>query len=233
MVSSRRCVVAAGTRARWVTFDCYGTLVDWSRRGWATMLAPMAGDKRARHGTGVRGCQLALERESQDRSHKQVLKTALGAGGGRARRPAVGFRCAVDHGLVERAAAVCRRRGDAGGAARARLSPWRAHERDDDLFEITHRSFATPFDLFVTAERVRGYKPEPWLFRAFERMTGVEPASGCTSASNWYHDIAPAQALGVPRVWLDRGGSHRSGAASRATSAAEAVRAIDALGRMN
>ena len=44
---------------------------------------------------------------------------------------------------------------------------------DDDLFEITHRGFATPFNLFVTAERVRGYKPEPWLFRAFERMTRV------------------------------------------------------------
>ena len=98
---------------------------------------------------------------------------------------------------------------------------------DDDLFEITHRSFATPFNLFVTAERVRGYKPEPWLFRAFERLTRVERGDWVHVGSDWYHDIAPAQALGVPRVWLDREGIAPSGAAQRAASGAEVVRAID------
>ena len=49
---------------------------------------------------------------------------------------------------------------------------------DDAQFEAAHRSFRRPFDLFVTAERIRGYKPEPWHFRAFQRMTQVRKRLG-------------------------------------------------------
>jgi 2-haloacid dehalogenase len=101
---------------------------------------------------------------------------------------------------------------------------------DDDLFEITHRGFARPFNLFVTAERVRGYKPEPWLFRAFERMTKVTAGEWVHVGSNWEHDIAPAVALGVPRVWLDRAqGAAPRDQIARAATGVEAVRAIEQL----
>ena len=101
---------------------------------------------------------------------------------------------------------------------------------DDDLFEITHRGFAAPFNLFVTAERVRGYKPEPWLFRAFERITGVSRSDWVHVGSSWDYDIAPALALGVPQVWLDRaGGAVSHGQVARVTTAAQAVHAIDGL----
>src|SRR5688500_1238986 len=75
---------------------------------------------------------------------------------------------------------------------------------DDDLFEMTHRTFRAPFDLVVTAERVRGYKPARWHFRAFELITRVRREDWVHVACSWYHDIAPAQALGMSRVWLDR-----------------------------
>jgi 2-haloacid dehalogenase len=102
---------------------------------------------------------------------------------------------------------------------------------DDDLFEMTHRAFRVPFDLFVTAERVRGYKPAPWHFRAFELITGARRDEWVHVACSWYHDIAPAQALGIRRVWLDR---ERTGedprcASIRVHSAPDAVGAIDAL----
>jgi hypothetical protein len=41
------------------------------------------------------------------------------------------------------------------------------------LFALTHRRFRAPFDLVLTAERVRGYKPAPWHFLGFERLTRV------------------------------------------------------------
>jgi 2-haloacid dehalogenase len=75
---------------------------------------------------------------------------------------------------------------------------------DDDLFEITHRTFRQPFDFFLTAERVRGYKPARWHFRAFELLTRVDRRDWVHVASSWYHDIAPARALGITPVWLDR-----------------------------
>jgi HAD superfamily hydrolase (TIGR01549 family) len=72
------------------------------------------------------------------------------------------------------------------------------------LFELTHRRFRQPFDLFVTADRILGQKPAPWHFRAFELMTGVRKDDWVHVAAGLRTDIAPAQALGVRAVWLNR-----------------------------
>ena len=211
---------------RWVTFDCYGTLVDW-HGGLGDLLAPIAGDRACEVVRAFAGCQLALEKQGPLRPHKQVLKAALLCA---ARERGIRLTDADARTLtrswsalrpfadVETMLAALRARGYRLGVLT---------NVDDDLFEITHRSFAAPFHLFVTAERVRGYKPEPWLFRAFERITGVERGNWVHVGSDWYHDIAPARALGVAPVWLDRQGVAPSGAAPRAASGLEVVRAFD------
>ncbi|HET9271235.1 MAG TPA: HAD-IA family hydrolase [Vicinamibacterales bacterium] len=212
--------------SRWVTFDCYGTLVDW-HGGLGDLLAPIAGERASEVAEAFAGCQLALEKQGPGRSHKQVLKAALLCAAGErgvcltdadARTLTRSWSALRPFADVETMLAALRARGYRLGVLT---------NADDDLFEITHRSFATPFNLFVTAERVRGYKPEPWLFRAFERLTRVERGDWVHVGSDWYHDIAPAQALGVPRVWLDRDGAAPSGAALRAATGADVVRAID------
>ena len=211
---------------RWVTFDCYGTLVDW-QRGLGHLLAPIAGARATEVVEAFAGCQLALEKQGPVRPHKQVLKAALLCAAGErgvrmtdadARTLTGSWSALRPFADVEAMLAALRARGYRIGVLT---------NADDDLFEITHRSFAAPFHLFVTAERVRGYKPEPWLFRAFERISGVQRGDWVHVGSDWYHDIAPAQALGVPRVWLDRDGVAPSGAALRAANGADVVRAVD------
>jgi 2-haloacid dehalogenase len=83
----------------------------------------------------------------------------------------------------------------------------------------------------VTAERVRGYKPAPWHFRAFELLTRGIRRDWVHVACSWYHDIAPAQALGIRRVWLDRErtGEDEASASFHVHTAAEAAQAIGAL----
>src|SRR5688500_18880135 len=102
---------------------------------------------------------------------------------------------------------------------------------DDDLFEMTHRTFRAPFDLVVTAERVRGYKPARWHFRAFELITRVRREGWVHVAGGWSHDIAPAQALGISRVWLDRErtGEDPRSASAHVHTAAAAAGAIERL----
>jgi 2-haloacid dehalogenase len=212
--------------SRWVTFDCYGTLVDW-HGALGDLLAPLAGERAPEVVKAFAGCQLALEKQGPVRSHKQVLKAALLCAAGErgvrltdadARTLTGSWSALRPFADVEAMLAALRARGYRLGVLT---------NVDDDLFEITHRSFAAPFHLFVTAERVRGYKPEPWLFRGFERLSGVARGDWVHVGSDWYHDIAPAKALGVAPVWLDREGVAPAGAVLRAASGAEVVRAID------
>jgi 2-haloacid dehalogenase len=102
---------------------------------------------------------------------------------------------------------------------------------DDDLFEVTHRTFRSPFDLFVTAERVRGYKPAPWHFSAFRQITRVRRCNWVHVACSWYHDIAPARALGISSVWLDRErtGEDATMASAHVFSATDVAAAVEAV----
>ena len=218
--------MSRGMRSRWVTSDCYGTLVDWSS-GLGDVLAVIAGEQASEVAAAFSGWQLALEKQSRVGPHKQILKSALLCAAGErgvrltdadARTLTRSWSALRPFADVETMLAELRARGYRIGVLT---------NVDDDMFEITHRSFATPFNLFVTAERMRGYKPEPWLFRGFERLTGVARGDWVHVGSDWYHDIAPAQAFGVSRIWLDREGIAPSGAALRAASGMEVVRAID------
>ena len=54
--------------SRWVTFDCYGTLVNW-HEGLGGLLAPIAGERASEVVEAFAGCQLALEKQGQVRTH--------------------------------------------------------------------------------------------------------------------------------------------------------------------
>ncbi|HMH52121.1 MAG TPA: hypothetical protein VK548_17930, partial [Candidatus Acidoferrum sp.] len=88
-----------------------------------------------------------------------------------------------------------------------------------------------PFDLVVTAERVRDYKPSSSHFRYFSRVSGVKDGEWIHIANSWYHDITPARALNIPRVWLDRDdtGQDPADASVRVRSAGEVRPAIASL----
>ena len=87
---------------------------------------------------------------------------------------------------VEPLLAELRRRGYRLGV----LTNW-----DDATFETVHRTFRNPFDLFVTSERVRGFKPELWHFRAFQMLAQARKENWIHIASDWKHDIVPAESL--------------------------------------
>lgn len=188
---------------RWVSFDCFGTLVDW--RAWFTeVLGPLGGQARA-VAHAYHAHEREVERDSPLQSYKEVLVTAL-------------TRAADQHGV--RLTQQDARSLLMGGWTRMRLfddvEPMLAELRsrgyrlavltncDEDLFWSTHRLFSEPFDFVLTAERVCGYKPERWHFRGFEMLTRAARSHWVHVANSWYHDIAPARALGLRHVWLDR-----------------------------
>jgi 2-haloacid dehalogenase len=220
----------SAVRNRWVTFDCFGTLVDW-HKGFTEILSPFARERVSDVVHAYHGCAQRIEREQPHRSYKDVLVASVVSAGAEAGVPI----CETDARTLPRSWGALRPFADVETLlAELRDRGYRLAvltNCDDDLFETTHRTFGTPFDLFVTAERVRGYKPAPWHFRAFELLTRATRRDWVHVACSWYHDIAPAEALGIKRVWLDRDrtGDDPSRASAHVHSVGDALRAVDAL----
>jgi 2-haloacid dehalogenase len=217
-------------RDRWVTFDCFGTLVDW-HKGFTEILSPFAHERVSDVVRAYHACERQIEEERPHRSYKDVLVAGVVRAAAEAGVPISEDEAqALPHSWdalrpfadVETLLAELRQRG-------YRLAV--LTNCDDDLFETTHRMFGEPFDLFVTAERVRGYKPAPWHFRAFELLTGATRGDWVHVACSWYHDIAPAQALGIKRVWLDRDrtGDNPSSASAHVHTVGDTLQAVEGL----
>ena len=220
----------SAVRNRWVTFDCFGTLVDW-HKGFTEILKPFARERVDDVVRAYHECERRIEAERPHASYADVLvrgvvdagaHTGVRISESQARALPQSWSRLRPFADVETLLAELRARGYRLGVLT---------NCDDDLFETTHRTFRAPFDLFVTAERVRGYKPARWHFRAFELLTGATRADWVHVASSWYHDIAPADALGINRVWLDRErtGESRTRATAHVHTAADALHAIDGL----
>ena len=219
------------TRMRWITFDCFGTLVDW-QTGFASAVRPLFGERTDDVLHAYYAQETIVERLKPHRSYKEVLLTALA-------------RAAKECGAAMPSTETARPLAEAWASmpvfddvepmlAELRRDGWRLAvltNCDEDLFGLTHQRFQSPFDLVLTAERVRGYKPAPWHFLAFERITRVDRRDWVHVANSWYHDIAPARALGIQHVWLDRDRTGEPGvpALAHVHSAAEVKQAASRL----
>jgi 2-haloalkanoic acid dehalogenase type II len=188
-----------------ITFDCYGTLIDWER-GIHDTFAAIA------HTAGVaidpaaaladyHAIEPVVEAEAF-RSYREVLAES-------ARRAAErqGWALGADAARDFAARLPEWPPFPDTGAALARLAA--AGYRlgilsnvDDDLLEATLRYFSAPIDLVVTAQQVGSYKPAHGHFvRARERLGALR---WLHAAQSHFHDVVPASALGVPVVWVNR-----------------------------
>ena len=192
------------TDDRWLTFDCFGTLIDWTG-GFTAILAPVAGDRTQALLAAYHWIEPALEAERPHRLYRDVLADGL-------------MRAARETGVPlagSDADILVRRWGDLPlypdvpeGLAAVRGAGWKVGiltNCDDDLFARTSaRHAALSPDLVVTAERTGSYKPSFGHFDYFERRTGVARRDWVHVANSWFHDIEPARRYDVSRVWLDR-----------------------------
>ncbi|MES1022457.1 haloacid dehalogenase type II [Gloeocapsa sp. BRSZ] len=75
---------------------------------------------------------------------------------------------------------------------------------DDDLFAATAKHLKVEFDEIITAEQAQSYKPSLNNFKlAFSRI-GIPQEQILHVAASLYHDIVPARSLGLTTVWVNR-----------------------------
>ena len=90
---------------------------------------------------------------------------------------------------------------------------------DDDLFAETAKVLEVPFDTVVTAQQVRSYKPDLINFHtALERM-GIDKSRWLHIGESLYHDIGPANQIGISSIWVNRGHDREGAGATRPTDA--------------
>ena len=187
---------------KWLTFDCFGTLIDW-RTGFRSILRPFAGDQTDALIAAYHQRERALERERPHRRYRDVLTTGLAEAA-----QALGLALPEPDCLVRGWGEQPLHPDVAAGLAALRARGWKIAvltNCDDDLYARTAaQNPALGADLVVTAEQTGSYKPEFGHFAMFEAKTGVARDHWVHAAVSWFHDIEPAQRYGIKRVWVNR-----------------------------
>jgi len=196
----------AGIRA--LSFDCYGTLIDWET-GLAdavSVIHPGASLDRERLLQVFAATESDLERRTPGLRYSAVLELAYGELVSR-----LGLVPAAD-GATRFARAI----GDwpPFSDTPASLGALQRHFRlvvlsnvDRASFALTHPKLGVRMDAVFTAEEIGSYKPDRRNFEfLLERMreAGVSASQLVHVAQSRYHDIEPASALGLRTVWVDR-----------------------------
>src|SRR5918992_414780 len=88
---------------------------------------------------------------------------------------------------------------------------------DDKLLGATRRHFRTDFDLVVTAQQVRSYKPDPAHFRECARRIEGKRKRWVHIASGYPTDVEPLLKMKTPVIWVNRHGEELESGAKRPT----------------
>src|SRR5262245_20608225 len=188
-----------------ITFDCYGTLIDWESGISAAFAQAAAADARQ------------LDRAQVLRAYAELEPSV----------EAATYRCYHDV-LTETAQRVAERLGWPLGRQRAvflaeSLPDWQPFidtnqalarlvaagyslgilsNVDDDLLAGTRRHFTVTFDLIVTAQQVGSYKPAHGHFTEARQCLGDR--RWLHAAQSYFHDVVPARTLGISIAWINR-----------------------------
>ena len=192
---------------KWATFDCYGTLIDWNG-GIRRVLVKIFGDEEAGW-LLQRYHRIEPQLEHDGKlTYREVLTRALER--------------LADEEDVELAA-------DQRDALALSLPSWEPFSEvpesleevrrrgwklailsntDPDFIEASKEQLGVPFDETIVASDIGSYKPAHAHWEEFFRRTGADRAGHVHVAASLFHDIAPANELGLRSVWINRLDEH-------------------------
>jgi 2-haloacid dehalogenase len=189
-----------------VSFDCYGTLIDWET-GIFSALRPIL----TAHGKTLTDAQLLelygeLEAKAEQgdfRPYREVLQAVVRGFGAQ-----FGFAPSEDEiRALPESLARWQPFPDTVEALRELKNRYRLaiiSNVDDDLFAATAPKLGVKFDHIITAQQGRAYKPSPAIFKLAQERIGVAADRWLHVAQSVYHDVVPARSLGIATVWVNR-----------------------------
>ena len=190
-----------------ITFDCYGTLIDWEGGIAGAFIDAAVRDGVALDRDAVLRAYAEVEPEVEHeryRAYREVLQESAYRVAQRLGWRVPYERCdflprslprwtpfADTNAVLEQLVAAGCRLGILSNV-------------DDDLIAETRKHFSAGFDLVITAQQLRSYKPAPAHFTTARERIG--DARWLHAAQSNFHDVVPCNALGIPTAWINRKG---------------------------
>lgn len=189
-----------------ITFDCYGTLIDWES-GILKALRPIFESNKIRISEEhILELFASAESEIEARAYfpyREVLRKIL-------RNLAAQFKFTLttsEMDSLNRSLPDWEPFPDAVESLKKLKSKYKLaviSNIDDDLFAFSAKRLEVPFDWVFTAQQVKTYKPSLNNFRFALKTMETPPEKVLHAAQSLYHDIVPAKTLGLQTVWVNR-----------------------------
>jgi len=189
-----------------ITFDCYGTLIDWESGILDALRSFREEAPRRASDDDVLEAYAALEATLEGGDYilyRDVLRGVM-------RGLALRFSVPLDRVDLDTLAASLPRWRPFPDTIEA-LRRLKQHHKlaivsntDNNLFAHTAKTLEVPFDWVNTAEQVGSYKPSPQNFERALATMGIPKERVLHAAQSRFHDVAPARALGIASVWVNR-----------------------------
>lgn len=191
---------------RLITFDCYGTLIDWETGMLASLRKLFSSSRHKIADDKILEMYGEVEAELESGSYipyRQVLAQTV---------QEMGRRCNI---AVSKEAAMRFAQSltewepfaDTVAGLQALTRKYRLgiiSNIDDDLFAGTRKKLLVDLDPIVTAQQVQSYKPSLKNFQEAIKRSGLSKEQILHAGQSVYHDIVPSSFLGLRNVWVNR-----------------------------
>ena len=189
-----------------ISFDCYGTLVEWESGILPTLRAVLKRHQQSLPDAAILELYGEFEAEAEAgpyQSYRKVLESVVQRFGKH-----LGFAPAPDEvRSLPESVPSWPPFPDTVSALRKLQKRYKLaviSNIDDDLFAETRKHLGVEFDCVITAQQARSYKPALNNFQLVLRTMGIAPDRLLHAGQSIYHDVVPAQSLGIASAWVNR-----------------------------
>jgi len=210
----------AFSRFKVLTFDCYGTMIDWETGIFSALRPIITAHKIKMEDSALLELYAELEaaeEEGEYLRYRDVVQSVVRGFGERLKfSPSDTQVRSLPESLAR-----WQPFPDTVEALRKLKSRYQLavlSNVDDDLFASTAPKLGVTFDHVITAQQAGCYKPCMRMFKLAEERIGVGREQWLHVGQSIYHDVIPAQSLGVATVWVNRPSPRPGAGAATAAS---------------
>lgn len=204
-----------------LTFDCYGTLIDWETGILSALKPILANHNRNLSDEGILELYGMIEAQAEAgeyRTYREILRFVTMRIGARLSFPMYeGEDTALANSLKDWPAFPDT--VDALKRLKSRYKLAIISNTDDDLFAETAKTLEVPFDHVITAQQVGSYKPSHRNFQRALEVIALPREKVLHCAQSLFHDIVPTRELGIANVWVNRRAGRKGAGATHPANA--------------